>query len=83
MLIKIKNEGIYNWNESENLISSLDKLNLPAEIHKRNKKLLAYCDLRIKSYQLIYKSLEENTNIYNEQIRGYTMSIDSLVSTLK
>jgi len=83
LLIKIKNEGIDNWNEGEKLIVSLDKLNLPKEIHTRNEKLLAYCDLRIESYQLIYKSLDENTNIYNDQIRSYTMSIDSLLRTLK
>ena len=83
MLLKIKNEGIHNWNESENLITNLDKLNLPEEIHKRDKKLLAYCDLRIKTYQLIYKSVDENTNMYNDQIRCYSVSIDSLIKTIK
>ncbi len=82
-LLKIKNEGIYYWNESETLITGLDTLNLPPEIHTRNKKLLAYCDLRIKSYQLIYQSVDEKTNMYNDQIRNYSVSIDSLIKTIK
>lgn len=67
----------------QKLITELDKLDLPDEIHKRDRKLIKYCDLRMASYELIYKSIAENTNSYNDQIRNYTDSIKSLIKTLK
>lgn len=83
LLSEIRNNGLYHWEEDKNLLIKLDKLDLPSEIHKRNKTLIAYCDLRIASYKLIYKSIDEETRIYDDEIKSYTNSIDSLIGTLK
>jgi len=60
----------------------MDKLDLPKEIHKRNKSIIAYCDLRIKSYELIYRYIEEDNSAYKSQIEQYNSSIDSLIKSL-
>ena len=57
LLYNIKDRGIYYWNENINLINEVDKLNLHDEIHQRNSKIKLYCELRIKSFQLIYKAI--------------------------
>jgi len=57
--------AIHLWNKNRNLILDLDKLKLPDDIHKRNKYIITYCDLRINSYVLIYRAIQENDTTYN------------------
>jgi rhomboid protease GluP len=83
LLDELKNRGLNYWEENKNLVIELDKLDLPPAIHKRNQKLIKYCDFRIGSYGLLYKSLNEGTREYDEGIKGYRNSIDSLIKTLK
>lgn len=83
LLSEIKDKDLNYWIENKNLVTSLDKLDLSAEIHKRNKKLIKYCDFRISSYELIYKAIDENSSQYKDQINNYMVSIDSLIKALK
>lgn len=82
LLYAIKENGIYYWNENIKLLNEIDKLNLPDLIHKRNQKLLQYCDLRLKSYFLIYKAVDEDTDIYRDSIGIYSRDIEALVKEL-
>lgn len=76
ILFAIKENGIDLWKKNIELLTELDRLKLPAVIYERDKKLLRYCELRIKSYQLVYnkyaEGAEENYNdsaaVYNNQI---------------
>lgn len=83
LLYNIKDRGIYYWNENINLINEVDKLNLPEEIHQRNSKIKLYCELRIKSFQLIYKAISENTDKYKTEIQNYDKQIQSIMNELK
>ena len=83
LLYEIKERGIYYWNENINLLNDLDKLNLPDAIHERNKELLDYCDLRIKSYNCIYNQVEQNTDIYQDSIQYYDKQIEVIIDRLK
>jgi rhomboid protease GluP len=82
LLDEIKNRGLYYWNENIKLVSELDKMKLPEPIHRRNEKLIQYCKLRIKSYELLYKTVEENTDIYNPQLEDYNRQIEAVISEL-
>jgi rhomboid protease GluP len=82
ILIAIRDTGIINWNKSIKMLTELDKLNLPDDIHQRNKKLLEYCNIRLKSYELIYKAIDQDTDQYQEQIENYTKEIEKVVSDL-
>lgn len=82
LLYNIKDRGIYYWNENINLINEVDKLNLPDEIHERNGKIKTYCELRIKSFELLYKSISENTDKYKIEIQNYDRQIQSLMDEL-
>jgi rhomboid protease GluP len=83
ILSEIKDKGIYYWNENIKLLNDVEKLNLPDELHNKNKKLLHYCDLRIKSYGLLYKAVEQNTDIYKDSIEFYNKEIEATIEELK
>ncbi len=83
LLAEISDRSLYYWKEDKNLVIELDKLDLPSVIHARNKQLILYCDLRIASCGLIYKSIDEGTDKYNDQIKEYVNRINLLVKSLK
>jgi len=82
LLDQLKNKGIDNWNKNIALIDGLQKLHLPEHLQQRNAKLKTYCQLREKSYALIYKEIEENTDKYHEEIKACNKGIDSLLKEL-
>lgn len=83
ILFEIKERGLYYWNANIELVNQVDSLNLPDPAHLRNKKLIDYCQLRLKSYQLMYKAVAEDTNIYKPQIDAYDNQIGKIIEELK
>ena len=82
ILYDIKDIGIYYWNENIKLIDSFKDLDLPPEIRTRNRLLKEYCELRIKSYELLYKAISEDTKQYKSQIEDYNQKIDAKIKEL-
>ncbi len=82
LLSAIKDGGLYYWNENLKLVESFNKLDLPTEIRARNHKLREYCELRIKSYTLIYKAIEKDTDIYENEIKDYDQKLEQLINDL-
>ncbi len=83
ILSTIKDSGLYYWNENLKLVKKLDEKNLPEQIDIQNKTLIRYCELRVDCYQLIYKSIHEDTDKYEDRVDIYHQKIDSLINTLK
>jgi len=82
LLLEIKDRGLYYWNENIKLIDSFKDLDLPLPIRARNTKLKEYCELRIKSYELIYKAIEEDTDKYQNEINEYNQKIELIITEL-
>jgi rhomboid protease GluP len=82
LLSEIKEKGLYYWNENKKLIEGFKNLDLPLSIRARNRQLEEYCELRIKSYELIYKAISEDTNKYENEINGYNQKIEKLITEL-
>ena len=82
LLYWIKDRGIYYWNENIKLIDSFQKLDLPIQIRNKNRILKEYCVLRIKSYELLYKAVSEDTEQYKTQIDDYNLKIEQKVNEL-
>lgn len=76
ILYGIKDRGIYYWNENIKLLDSFKKLDLPLEIRTKNRLLKEYCELRITSYELLYKAISDNTDQYKSQIENYNKQIE-------
>jgi rhomboid protease GluP len=82
LLASITENGLPGWKESIRIIGEADKLDLPDDLYDRNKKILWYCDLRIKSYELIYKSINEETEQYTRAIGFYDRQIEAVIAEL-
>ncbi len=82
VISELKNNGIYNWNENIKLIDSFNDLDLPLEIRTRNRILREYCELRIKSYELICKAISEDTDQYATQIEDFNNQINDKIKQL-
>jgi rhomboid protease GluP len=83
ILYGIKEKGIHYWNENIKLLESFKDLDLPPQIIERNQLLREYCDLRIKSYELLYKSISEDTEKYKADIEDYNKQIEAKINELK
>jgi rhomboid protease GluP len=81
-LKEIKENGLKNWNENIRLVNEMDQLDIPEKLHDRNKKLLRYLELRIASYNLIYKTINEGTIKYNDSLRYYNSEIKAMLDDL-
>jgi Mg2+ and Co2+ transporter CorA len=82
ILSELKDKGLYYWNENLKLVNSLNDLKLPLPIKTKNKRLKEYCKLRIQTYELIYKAIEEDTGKYDEQISNLNQKIDAIIKEL-
>jgi rhomboid protease GluP len=82
LLTEIKSRGLYYWHENIKLLNELDKLDLPEQLHEQNQKLLQYCDLRVKCYELIYKAIDEESDKYQVQIADYNRQIEAIIDEL-
>lgn len=82
LLEKLRVDGIDKWKQAYKLIESCDKLKLPAEIQRRNWKLMDYCDLRIASFEYVYKAVNENTTIYQSKLDSCNVLLENIVSEL-
>lgn len=81
-LYLIKDRGIYYWNENITLMTELDKLYLPKEIHEQNERLIEYCKLRISFYELAYKKIVENSTSYDEKMLALSFKISSVMNKI-
>ncbi|MBC7486865.1 MAG: rhomboid family intramembrane serine protease [Cytophagaceae bacterium] len=75
-------EGIAGWKKNIQLIDSFSSMDLPAAMVAKNILLKQYCELRVKSYELQYLSVAENTNQYQEELEGYNGEIEVLIKQL-
>lgn len=82
IITELKIHGIDYWKQSIQLIDNIEKLNLPDELLKRNRLLKEYCELRIKSYELLVRAISENTTQYQEQTMQYNKLIEEKIKEL-
>lgn len=82
-LSDINDIGIYYWNRSLEVLNSLNELNMPYPLVKKNKICKEYCILNRKCYELIYKAVNERTEKYDQEIKKYAIKIEEKKTYLK
>jgi rhomboid protease GluP len=82
LLVFIQKDGITNWKESIKLLETVRQLELSEGVKKRNQQLLRYCDLRLKTYELMFKSVNEDSNEYESEIAGYNNEMEKVIKKL-
>lgn len=83
LLLKIKGEGLYYWHENIKLLDRFNSYDLPEDVRSHNMKLREYCELRIRSYELIYRSIEEDTDKYQPEINEVNRLIEQSIRGIK
>lgn len=82
VLFEIESNGIKSWEECLSLIRKIESYDLPEALQLRNKQLLEYCQLRLKSYKTIQKAISERTYIYDNEINSMNIKIDQVLDEL-
>jgi len=77
------NQGTFYWQANIALVKEADVLDLPETVHSRNKKILEYCQLRLKSFQLMYKGVATNTDTYKSELNSCNNQIEKVLNDLK
>jgi hypothetical protein len=80
----INHTGIPKWKESIEILQGMEKIeNLPEEFKKQDKLLIEYCQVRIKAYRLIEKSVMDNSPDYDAEIIKLHKRIDEIIEELQ
>jgi rhomboid protease GluP len=74
---------LINFNNAIELIDEVDKFELPEFVHNRNTKLRKYCELRVKSFETLYKAISEGTDKYDEDLEQYNLAIEKIIGELE
>jgi len=83
ILSAIKDKGLVNWNASLEVLDEAGKLDVPQELKGRITLLKQYCNLRIMSYNLIYKEISEKTQQYKPSIDSCNKKMEEIIESLK
>jgi len=83
MIQYVNEKGKLSWKKNIEIIESAKTLDLPEDIIQRNVLLLEYCELRLKSFDLISKYLEEEDLKYLPMINQLNLDIDEKVIAIR
>jgi rhomboid protease GluP len=83
ILSAIKNKGLVNWNASLGVLDEARKLDVPQELKGRITLLKEYCNLRLVSYNFIYKEISEKTQQYKPSIDSCNTKMEEIIESLK
>jgi rhomboid protease GluP len=82
LLREINEISIPSWKEGVKLINETQKLDIPETLRERNRSLLEYCQIRIESYETLYKAISEDTDKYTPEIEEYNRRLEALIKQL-
>lgn len=84
LLLEELNEiSIPMWKENIKILEELNGKDLPSELSQQNKTLLSYSNLRLQAFELIRKSLEEDTETYTYQLNQIHKAIEERLNELE
>jgi rhomboid protease GluP len=81
-LAAIKDKGIPAWKEGIALLEGNTKLDIPKTLQERNSTLKKYFELRLKSYELLYKKTAEDSDQYDGEMGSVNEQIEAIIKGL-
>jgi rhomboid protease GluP len=79
----IQDTSLKLWKKNAEILTTINKLDLPEEIEKRNKLLSMYTDLRIQSLDMEARALRENSLHYKEALESMNRQMEQLRISLQ
>jgi hypothetical protein len=84
VLAFISNVGIPAWKKNLDILKQIEEMpGLQDDFRARNEMLNKYCLLRIETFDLIYKGINEGNLSYNDEINTKNKKIEDLLKELK
>lgn len=81
-LFSLRDEGLNYWNQNLALVKSFERLKLPEHLVKRNGLLKEYCELRIKSFELMYRAVAEGSPRFDKEIASVNKKLEAVIEKL-
>ena len=78
----LKDKALPEWKHFQKEILKTDSYTLDDEFKKKRKLLSNYAELRVRQTELIYKSINEETDKYNPEIDKVSDKIDKIIDQL-
>lgn len=78
----LKDSALPQWKHFQTEIMKTDAFRLDDEFKQKRKLLGEYAQLRVRQTELIYKSINEETDKYNPEIDEVSDKIDSIINQL-
>lgn len=80
--IVLRDSALPQWKHFQTEIMKTDVYRLDNEFNQKRKLLSKYAELRIRQTELIYKSINEETDKYNGEIDDVSDKIDKIIDQL-
>ncbi|MEJ7683333.1 MAG: hypothetical protein WKG06_36840 [Segetibacter sp.] len=78
----LRDSALPQWRHFQKEIMKTDAYRLDDEFKQKRKLLSKYAELRIRQTELIYKSINEETDKYNGEINEVSDKIDKIIDQL-
>jgi rhomboid protease GluP len=77
-----RDSGIHYWREGKQVIASMANMDLPGAVVLRNKKLLHYCELRIRSYEAMTSYIAQGDSASGRKVDELSQQIKLVLDDL-
>ncbi|WP_091152070.1 rhomboid family intramembrane serine protease [Mucilaginibacter pineti] len=81
-LLEELQQGLIYWTKGISLAKELDHLKLSDRLHRRNRLLIQYCQLRIASYQLMEQNIKLGKGHVTPELKQINQQITSTIHQL-
>lgn len=83
LIFELKSKAIPKWKENVQIIKRVSELeNLPSELIRQNNLLLTYSELRVETFELFMKAIEEDTDEYQVELEEIHQEIEEQLEFL-
>jgi rhomboid protease GluP len=82
-LNSIRDSGNYYWNKSIRVLDETSQLDVSEQLKRQTDVLIRYCNLRILSYNYIYRKMTDSASSGEDSVAYFNSQISGLLESLK
>ena len=82
-LNNIRDSGNYYWNKSIRVLDETSQLGVSEQLKTQTDVLIRYCNLRILSYNYIYRKMTDSASSGEDSVAYFNSQISGLLDSLK
>lgn len=83
LLAELDREILPTWKENVQIVKEVSQMqHLPVELVEHHQNLLKYCELRLKTFELMRRAIKENSALYAIELDQLHLEIDQVVEKL-